>query len=185
MIAEGENFDNLLESLHNLSIQQKRFFRMISILNLQALAYWMQRRSDLAWLNLSQALDLAGPKGCVRIFTDEGEPLRQLLLACAPRMTDRHQQVYAQKLLDSFKVSADPARSTDLTDALSEREIEVLRLIANGLSNQEIADRLVVSLATVKKHINNLYSKLDVKSRTQALIRARSSGLLDEPFSHS
>ena len=68
--------------------------------------------------------------------------------------------------------------STSLPDSLSEREQEVLRLIASGLSNAEIADQLVVSYSTVKKHVNHIYSKLGVKNRTQALLRAQSINLL-------
>ncbi|MBL8163758.1 MAG: response regulator transcription factor, partial [Anaerolineae bacterium] len=67
-----------------------------------------------------------------------------------------------------------------LPDALSEREIEVLRLVAQGLSNSEIAERLVVTTGTVKKHLNNIYGKLGVERRTQALLRAHELGLIDE-----
>ena len=70
-----------------------------------------------------------------------------------------------------------PQPST-LVELLSERELEVLRLIAAGLSNQAIADRLVVAVSTIKKHVNNIYGKLDVQSRTQALVRARELALL-------
>jgi LuxR family maltose regulon positive regulatory protein len=181
MLAEGdvEGFADLLEPLHLLASQQKRLFRVISILNLQALAYSMQHRSDMAQKMLLQALDLAEPNGCVRIFTDEGQPMRHLLLTYVPRIAARQKQGYIQKLLESFRSPGSKTQSDELGSALSEREIEVLHLIANGLNNQEIADQLVVSLATVKKHINNLYGKLEVKSRTQALIRARASGLLE------
>ena len=65
-----------------------------------------------------------------------------------------------------------------LDEPLSTRELEILRLIADGLSNQEIADKLVVTMATVKKHINNLYGKLDVNSRTRAVLRAQELGLV-------
>ncbi len=69
-------------------------------------------------------------------------------------------------------------RANALVEPLSERELEVLRLIADGHSNQAIADRLVVAVSTVKRHINNIYGKLDVQSRTQALVRARELHLL-------
>ena len=69
-------------------------------------------------------------------------------------------------------------QSSTLVEPLSERELEVLRLIADGHSNQAIADRLVVAVSTVKKHVNNIYGKLDVQSRTQALVRARDLNLL-------
>jgi len=73
--------------------------------------------------------------------------------------------------------SLKPQAST-LVEPLSERELDVLRLIAEGHSNQAIADRLVVAVSTIKKHVNNLYGKLDVQSRTQALVRARELKLL-------
>ena len=69
-------------------------------------------------------------------------------------------------------------QSSALVEPLSERELEVLRLIADGHSNQAIADRLIVAVSTVKKHVNNIYGKLDVQSRTQALVRARELHLL-------
>ena len=71
-----------------------------------------------------------------------------------------------------------PETQNFLAEPLSERELEVLRLIADGHSNQAIADRLIVAVSTVKKHVNNIYGKLDVQSRTQALFRARELHLL-------
>jgi LuxR family transcriptional regulator, maltose regulon positive regulatory protein len=70
------------------------------------------------------------------------------------------------------------SRSPGLVELLSERELDVLRLIAEGHSNQAIADRLIIAVSTVKKHVNNIYGKLDVQSRTQALARARELHLL-------
>jgi LuxR family maltose regulon positive regulatory protein len=103
--------------------------------------------------------------------------------------------VYANKLLIAFKsetkderqkakgaaVSPAPASSPtrgELVEPLSERELEVLRLIADGLSNAEIAEKLVIAQGTVKRHINNIYGKLGVGSRTQAVAKAREMGLL-------
>src|SRR5205085_11378560 len=76
--------------------------------------------------------------------------------------------------------SAAPTPAQPLLDPLTERELEVLRLIAAGLSNREIADRLVLALSTVKSYVNTIYSKLQVESRTQAVARARALHLLSE-----
>jgi LuxR family maltose regulon positive regulatory protein len=89
--------------------------------------------------------------------------------------------VYIQLLLAAFNEphrSSRDAQHPALVEPLSARELEVLRLIAQGQSNQEIAESLVVALSTVKKHINGVYGKLGVRSRTQALARARELGLL-------
>ncbi len=90
---------------------------------------------------------------------------------------------YASRLLGVFDRGiplppVKPLPSSVHEEALSEREFEVLRLIADGLSNREIADRLVISIPTVKKHVENIHGKLNVHSRTQALARARELGLL-------
>jgi ATP/maltotriose-dependent transcriptional regulator MalT len=93
---------------------------------------------------------------------------------------------YIERLLKAFDQppAQDPQPSvlspqpSTLAEPLSERELEVLRLIADGHSNQAIADRLVVAVSTIKKHVNNIYGKLDVQSRTQALVRARELHLL-------
>ncbi len=128
----------------------------------------------------------------MRVFVDEGAPLAALLRQVADRASPM--AGYAAKLLAAFPqaqsaerraqnnapfaVRSTLERSNALVEPLSERELEILRLIAEGHSNQAIADRLVVAVSTVKKHINNLYGKLDVQSRTQALLRARELQLL-------
>ena len=89
---------------------------------------------------------------------------------------------YTDSLLSTFEtdLSLEGAPPASVTEALSERELAVLRLIATGRSNQEIADSLVIALSTVKSHINNLYGKLGTKRRTQAVAAAREMGLLSE-----
>jgi ATP/maltotriose-dependent transcriptional regulator MalT len=87
---------------------------------------------------------------------------------------------YANKLLAAF-AGPDPAvtpKSESSTDSLNEREMEILRLIHAGLTNQEIADQIVIAVSTVKWHVNHLYAKLGVHTRTQALARAKELGLL-------
>jgi len=169
---------------------------LIEGLVLQALAGQGQADQTSTLTALERALTLAEPEGYVRIFVDEGVPLAALLAQVAGRASPV--AAYAARLLKAFgelrieneelrkaptsnsqfSIAQRAPNSPFLVEPLSERELEVLRLIADGHSNQAIADQLVVAVSTVKKHINNLYGKLDVQSRTQALIRARELHLL-------
>jgi LuxR family transcriptional regulator, maltose regulon positive regulatory protein len=79
---------------------------------------------------------------------------------------------------DGDAARTEPASQSAMMEPLTARELEILRLIGDGHSNQAIADRLVVAVSTIKKHVNNIYGKLDVRSRTQALVRARELSLL-------
>ena len=133
---------------------------------------------------LERALTIAEPEGYVRTFVDEGAPMAALLRRAATRGVA---PAYVSKLLDALDAQAPmrrgptgPASPTaqPLEEPLSEREREVLRLVAAGLSNRAIADELVLATGTVKKHINNIFTKLNVRSRTQAVAQARELGLL-------
>jgi LuxR family maltose regulon positive regulatory protein len=140
---------------------------------------------------LERALALAEPEGYARLFLDEGPPMAALLgrlIAASPRgrrdEATRASVAYARRLRAAFAPSgaaAAPPRRADasgLPEALTGRELAVLRLIADGLANPEIAARLFVSVSTVKWHINAIFGKLAVASRTQAVARARALGLL-------
>jgi LuxR family maltose regulon positive regulatory protein len=127
-------------------------------------------------------LGLAEPEGFVRTFVDEGAPMARLLRRA---LAQGIAPSYVTKLMAAFGESAQPAppagQALDdqpLIEPLTERELEVLRLIASGLSNREIAEDLVVAVSTVKSHINHIYGKLDAKSRIQAVAKARKLGLL-------
>jgi LuxR family maltose regulon positive regulatory protein len=139
-------------------------------------------------------LALAASERLVRVFVDEGVPIGALLAQVAGRRAHSDPlRAYVEQLLAAFPASsgqgsrADPSeaahpslrsQSSALVETLSARELEVLRLIADGHSNQAIADSLIVAVSTVKRHINNIYGKLGVQSRTQALVRARELQLL-------
>ena len=132
---------------------------------------------------LHRALALAEPRGFIRIFVDEGPPMARLLYEALSRGIAPD---YVRQLLAAFP-DAEPEQrdssdtqipESDLIEPLSERELEVLALLADGLTNREIASRLFLALNTVKAHTGNIYGKLDVHNRTQAVARARTLGLL-------
>jgi LuxR family maltose regulon positive regulatory protein len=139
---------------------------------LQAVAYGALREEETAVDLLAEVLALAEPGGFVRLFVDEGPLMAQLLSTTASRGIAPD---YTGKLLAAFR---QPTAVSPLVDPLSERELEVLRLIAEGLSNREIGERLFLALDTVKGHNRRIYDKLGVQRRTEAIARARESGLL-------
>jgi LuxR family maltose regulon positive regulatory protein len=142
--------------------------RVIEILVLQALIFQGRKQIDQALAVLKKALSLAKPEGYVRTFVDEGEPMVRLLHLARSQQIEME---YVTALLYVCEKTADPTQPTPkiLTEPLTAREVEVLKLIEAGHSNQEIAEKLVISFTTVKRHISNIYTKLDVKSRTQAI----------------
>ena len=149
---------------------------------LQALAFDAQAETEKALQVLIDALILAEPGGFVRTFLDEGMPMAQLLSEASIRGT---MPDYVRKLLAAFE--AEPHKDADIAhaertlsqrEALSQRELEVLRLIAQGLSNDEISRRLFLALDTVKGHNRRIFDKLQVQRRTEAVARARDLGLL-------
>jgi len=157
--------------------------RAIEIMILQTLASEARGDTHQALDTLERVLNLAGPKGYCRIFVDEGPPMARLLYEALDRGIAPD---YAGQLLAAFPIDepkhfgpvesglSDPV----FTEPLSEREIEILQLIAEGLTNPEIANRLFLSLHTVKTHTRNIYSKLSVHNRTEAVARAKVVGLL-------
>jgi len=149
---------------------------------LQAVAHHALGEKDKATQVLGDALALAEPGGFIRIFVDEGTPMSHLLSEAFAQgiMPD-----YVGKLLVAFEAekqkskdkSSVPSEQTPI-EPLSQRELEVLQLIAQGLSNHEIGDRLFLALDTVKGHNRRIYDKLQVQRRTEAVARARELGLL-------
>jgi LuxR family maltose regulon positive regulatory protein len=171
----------LLETLAEAA--RERNGSRITILTLLAAA--RSREAAPAMAALEEALRLAEPEGYLRAFLDVGEPLRQVLVLWLKNQRsniDLRLYEYTQQVLSSFDVTWMPSRTTaaqpvGLPEPLSEREQEVLLLVAEGLTNQQIADRLVISVRTVKKHVENIHGKLGVQNRTQAANRARELGL--------
>ena len=187
----------LLSRLLKAAQEGSRGRTVIEILLLQSLAHNALDDEAAALKALESALVLAQPESFVRTFIDEGEPISKLLLELLKQKGKRWESEkpdllhYVVKLKELF-APAGPvpvarmaaAAETEalpwwyVEDPLSERELEVLQHVARGLSNQEIADKLFLSAGTVKRHMSNIYQKLDVHSRTQALERARTLKVL-------
>ena len=159
----------------------------LRVMVLEAIALYAHREKDMAVQLLGDALALAEPGGFIRLFVDEGPPMAPLLSEAAARgvMPD-----YIGKLLAAFEdLTKDEGLTTrlassvirnpsSLVEPLSQRELEILQLIAQGLSNREICERLFLALDTVKGHNRRIFGKLQVQSRTEAIARARELGLL-------
>jgi ATP/maltotriose-dependent transcriptional regulator MalT len=174
--APAPSVDDFLERLLEAAAEGGRGRSVIEILCLQAVA--RGRRGDLAsaLVPLEQALALAEPEGFVRIFLDEGAPMMALLKAAGIQGIP---STYARELLSGARPSDGRAGvRPELPEQLSEREAEVLRLLATDLSGPEIAAELVVSLNTVRSHTKNIYSKLGVNDRRAAVRRAKELDLL-------
>lgn len=160
---------DVLGPLLQVAERLEQIWNVIEILILQAIALQIQGEIDQAMAALQRALSLAEPGGFIRIFLDEGQPVVELLeeileqeIAGDSVKKVGFSQAYVKKLLLAFKTSAHQKKADSLVESLSERELEVLQLIAAGLSNQEIAQELFISLNTVKTHVKNINSKLDV-----------------------
>ncbi len=186
-LAQGDTSAALavLESLRRQMEAKAWVDEQLKVTVLQAVTLHAHGEKDKAVQLLGDALALAQPGGFVRIFVDEGLPMAQLLVEAAAHgvMPD-----YIGKLLAAFEAEkqkgkdisylppASPGRP--LIEPLSQRELEVLQLIAQGLSNREISERLFLALNTVKGHNRIIFDKLQVQSRTEAIARARELGLL-------
>ena len=184
----------LLEWLYAQAAEQQRTGSVIEVRALQALAL-AARGDQIAGLTaLAEALALAGPEGYVRVFVDEGVPMARLLarLAVAQRSGQDTPRAtvppdYLDRLARPFQPGGAPAArpatrvaagAEGLVEPLSDRELQVLRLLAAGRSNRQIADELVVVVDTVKKHVGHILDKLGAANRTQAVARARALDLL-------
>jgi LuxR family maltose regulon positive regulatory protein len=158
----------------------------LTVIVVETVAHYMQGDADEALHVLGNALALAKPGGFIRLFVDEGVPMARLLYKVLARGSEPG---YIRRLLAAFPV-AEPEQApsapvsgpdSEWVEPLSAREREVLQLIAEGMSNQEIAARLYLSLHTVKVHARNIYAKLAVTNRTQAVARGRTLGIVSQP----
>ena len=168
----------LLARLLQAAETQKRLGSVLDILLVQSLAYEAQSDHLHALAALKRALSLAEPEGYIRIFVDEGEPMRQLIEKQS-RNQDHLQSDYVDKLLAAFTQPQDVPKSAiihqkpNMIEPLSERELEVLKLLRTELSGPEIASRLFVSLNTFRTHTKNIFNKLGVNNRRMAVHQAK------------
>jgi LuxR family transcriptional regulator, maltose regulon positive regulatory protein len=186
LIAQGRAAEAmpLLSRLLDAAEAGTRMGSVIEILILRALALHAQKQTASALIDLSRALALAEPEAYVRIFADEGQPMAALLEQAAVRGLT---PAYAMKLLAATRTKrhrgdhvelGSPVGMSALVEPLTEREHEVLRLVAAGASNAEISRKLVVAVSTVHTHVHNILAKMNVRRRTQAIARAKELGLL-------
>ena len=161
-----------LQKLHESAKNGNRVRTLVEISILQALALHKLGNRPGGMERVREGITQAAPHAFVRIFVDEGETLARLLAEEEANGLEAH---YCAKLLSYFETES---LSTPLIEPLSRRELEVLQLIANGLSNQEISEQLFVALSTVKGHNQRIFGKLQVQRRTEAVARARELGLL-------
>ena len=182
-LAQGDPYAALavLEPLRQQAEAKGWADERLKVMVLQSVALYAHGERDKAVQLLGDALALAEPGGFIRLFVDEGASMAQLLLEAASR---RVKPDYIGKLLAAFeteewKSTDKPDRHTTqpLIEPLSQRELEVLQLIAQGLSNHEIGERLYLALSTVKGHNRIIFNKLQVQSRTEAVARARELNL--------
>ncbi len=181
-IAQGE-FDRAVQLLARLLtvLEAEGLARsMLEGLAIQSLALYAQGNTSKAVSTLARALSLAEPEGYIRTFVNEGAPMQSLLQQVASHRHVSHSCV--SKLLQVFQhdAIAQPVAAADTTllEPLSEREQEILRLLAMGMSNREIAASLVLTIGTIKWYVNSIYGKLNVHTRLQAVTRARELRLL-------
>jgi LuxR family maltose regulon positive regulatory protein len=176
LLGAGDAAAGFLERLLTAAEADGRLGTALEILVLLALARQREGDTGAAMAALSRALELGEPEGYVRIFTGQGPAMAPLLTEAARRGVS---PLYAARLTGSTgPLPAGPTRRDTLVDPLSDRELDVLRLLASELSGPDIARHLVVSLNTVRTHTKNIYAKLGVGSRREAVRRADELGLL-------
>jgi LuxR family transcriptional regulator, maltose regulon positive regulatory protein len=175
----------ILETLRHAAETTERTLHLVEVLILESLAYFKQGDPTRAHTTLLQALHLAEPIGLIRTFTESGEDVSILLkrvlesqqrsnIPAAQKVPVR----FLQTLLAAVPNTSGTTSSTSKSEQLSERELTVLRLIADGLSNKAIAKRLDLATSTVKWYVNELFGKLEVSSRTQVIAKAHALQLI-------
>jgi LuxR family maltose regulon positive regulatory protein len=196
-LAQGRPDDAIAQLTRSLTAAEKkgRLGAAIELRILRSLETVRRGEPREAEADLERALALAEPEGYVRIFLDEGQPMQMLLAQWLAHAGAGPLRDYAIHLLSQFEAEShgtatapqtmtstagDPPAShaVSLVEPLSQRELEILQLVALGKTNKEIAQQLVVAPGTVKAHTSHIYRKLDVTNRTEAAARARQLGLL-------
>ena len=192
LIAQGDPSAALAVLVpHRQKMEEKGWENnQLATMVLQALALHLVGEKEPALQVLSEALTLAEPGGFIRLFVEQDEPMRLLILGFRawienqPGVRIHPLRGYVDKLLAAFTttqaVLVSPTKNpqSELIEPLSQRELEVLQLICQGLSNQEICQRLYLALDTVKGHNRRIFEKLQVHRRTEAIAKARELNLI-------
>jgi ATP/maltotriose-dependent transcriptional regulator MalT len=183
VLAQGDLQESIaiLQPLCGRAENTKQWRNLMEGRMLLARAHWMAGDSDAAQRNLHAALTIAAPEGFIRVFVDEGDSMADLLAHYVASQhtasTRTHEYEHARALLAAFGRALELA-PTASSEILSQREVDVLRLLATGRSNEAIASDLVLALSTVKWHVAHIYRKLGVRGRMQAVTRARELRLI-------
>jgi LuxR family transcriptional regulator, maltose regulon positive regulatory protein len=175
-----------LEKIHSYLERQQDFAEsngfvswVVEISITRTLLFWAEGKGEKALETLNVAINSAAPTGLFRIFLDECDPLQSLLEEIKPKLFDEHLIVYVNRLLDCMhRAPVKPEMTEGDQDLLSERELEVLGHLARGLSYEEIGQQVFLSLNTIQFHVKNIYRKLLVNKRLQAVEKAREMKLI-------
>lgn len=174
-----------LEPVLQRATAGKRWGHVIEIQILRALAYQVYQEERQALSALSEAIRLGEPQGYIRSFIDEGTPMETLLYSLCKQDSRSGSTSYLDTLLIAFQQEhmactqgGESSKARQLPKQLSDREMQVLHLIAQGASNQEIAQELIITIDTVKRHISHIFSKLGAHNRVQAVRQAQELSLL-------
>jgi LuxR family maltose regulon positive regulatory protein len=175
LIAEGKKQEASQSLIQKADLVEQAgwFYGFIAVLILRALAAESQ---EAGMELLSEALERSSQEGFIRVYADHGKILKPLLMEAAQRGVNPE---YIRQILAA--IQEEPGKdiiATGIVEQLSEREIEVLRLVSAGLTNREIAEKLYLSLGTIKTHVYNICGKVGVTNRTQAVMLARDLNLI-------
>ena len=180
LILQGR-FNDALGLLNRLIAEDEktgRILNQIETLVLKALVLNKINNGTESIVTIQKALSLAEPGGYTRVFIDEGPPIAKLLERIIDTEDNDIPKAFVKNLLAALRLFQIAKSDNSLFERLSERELEVLRFIASGLTNKKTSEELFISVSTVKTHLQNIYGRLNVHSRTEAIVKARELGLL-------
>ncbi len=174
LLSKQEN-EKAIACLEKIKKASNDYLNYISVSILLALAFWHTGQKIKTKKYLSEAMTMAGREGYLTPFIEEGKLIIPLLKA-----NQELAPVLVRKILARLEIDEDANKlETGLVDPLTDREVEILALVGEGLANKKIADKLFITQGTTKWHLSNIYSKLGVRNRTKAAFKARELGLID------